>query len=121
MFSFCRPCIGSELYIFHANSCHRDEILVKSGDQLPLNLCIQLKNASKKKCASIPKIYCVLAVRAADRFTDGSGRLAPVQCVPQTHKAEDTLWLSEIYCFSSEPIMRRQIKSIRMWLMMAAF
>ncbi|PKU74431.1 hypothetical protein MA16_Dca003634 [Dendrobium catenatum] len=96
MFSFCRPCIGSELYIFHANSCHRDEILVKSGVQLPLNLCIKLKNASKKKCASITKIYCVLAVRAADRFTNGSGRLAPAQCLPQTHKAEDTLWLSEI-------------------------
>ncbi|XP_028552784.1 uncharacterized protein LOC110101407 isoform X3 [Dendrobium catenatum] len=91
-----RPCIGSELYIFHANSCHRDEILVKSGVQLPLNLCIKLKNASKKKCASITKIYCVLAVRAADRFTNGSGRLAPAQCLPQTHKAEDTLWLSEI-------------------------
>ncbi|KAL0921275.1 hypothetical protein M5K25_008333 [Dendrobium thyrsiflorum] len=91
-----RPCIGSELYIFHANSFHRDEILVRSGVQLPLNLCIQLKNASNKKCASIAKIYCVLAVRAADRFTNGSGRLAPAQCVLQIHKAEDTLWLSEI-------------------------
>ncbi|XP_020587258.1 uncharacterized protein LOC110029347 [Phalaenopsis equestris] len=92
-----RPCIGSELFLFHANSEHKDELLVRTGFQLPLNLCIQVKNATGMKCANIAKIYCVLAVRSSDRFTIGSKRrLDPAQCVVQDHKAEDMLWLSEI-------------------------
>ncbi|KAK8946307.1 hypothetical protein KSP40_PGU004767 [Platanthera guangdongensis] len=86
------PCVGSELFIFHAKSEKRDELFVRPGFQLPLNLCIQLKNAS-----SVAKVYCVLAVRASDRLSNVAGRsFAPAQCTNPAPMADETLWLSEI-------------------------
>lgn len=100
MISFCRPYIGSELFLFHANSEHKDELFVRPGYQLQLNLCIQLRNASSINCASIVRIDCVLAVRESDCFAIGNGRsLGPARCSIQAQKAEDMLMLSEILLF----------------------
>ncbi|PKA66124.1 hypothetical protein AXF42_Ash018414 [Apostasia shenzhenica] len=92
-----RECIGSELFIFNVNSTKRDELFVRSGSQLSLNLCLQLKNASPRACAGISKIYCVLAVRKSDRFVGGDNKSsAQAKNFFQAYKTEEMFILSEI-------------------------
>lgn len=53
------------------------------GFQLSLNLCIQLKNASRVTHVGASKIYIILAVRSSDRVISSGG------------KTDQLWWLSE--------------------------
>ncbi|CAN1225583.1 Integrator complex subunit 7, partial [Linum grandiflorum] len=51
-----RPCLVAELFAFSADATNQDELGVKPGSHLSLNLCIQLKNVPNR----ITKLYCIL-------------------------------------------------------------
>uniref|UniRef100_M0ZUT5 EMB1895 n=1 Tax=Solanum tuberosum TaxID=4113 RepID=M0ZUT5_SOLTU len=58
-----RPPISAELFITNEDGKRIDYISVLSGFQLPLTLCIQLRNILPDQLSQVSKLYCILHSR----------------------------------------------------------
>ncbi|PNS94002.1 hypothetical protein POPTR_018G118800v4 [Populus trichocarpa] len=55
-----RPCIGSELFVFNADTRNSNQLSVLPGFNLSLNLCLQLRNLPPDLPFIVTRSYCVL-------------------------------------------------------------
>lgn len=55
-----RPCIGSELFVFNADTRNSNQLSVLPGFNLSLNLCLQLRNLPPDLPFVVTRSYCVL-------------------------------------------------------------
>ncbi|CAN4123656.1 unnamed protein product [Withania somnifera] len=55
-----RPPISAELFITNEDSKRINDISVLSGFQVPLTVCIQLRNISSRQLSQVSKLYCIL-------------------------------------------------------------
>ncbi|XP_002532144.2 uncharacterized protein LOC8271814 [Ricinus communis] len=60
-----RPCIGSELFAFSADTRNPTELTLLPGFHLSLNLCLQLRNMPSDLIVRMTKLYCVLCSSAS--------------------------------------------------------
>ncbi|KAK4347902.1 hypothetical protein RND71_034241 [Anisodus tanguticus] len=77
-----RPLISAELFITNEDGTRIDEISVLSGFQLPLTLCIQLRNISPAQLSQVSKLYCILHSRTSFQVfsADGNKELPESSC-----------------------------------------
>ncbi|KAG5226031.1 ARM repeat superfamily protein [Salix suchowensis] len=55
-----RPCIGSELFVFNADTRNSNQLSILPGFNLSLNLCLQLRNLPPDLPFGVTRSYCVL-------------------------------------------------------------
>ncbi|KAJ6673293.1 C1ORF73 PROTEIN [Salix viminalis] len=55
-----RPCIGSELFVFNADTRNSNHLSILPGFNLSLNLCLQLRNLPPDLPFGVTRSYCVL-------------------------------------------------------------
>lgn len=73
-----RPPISAELFITNEAGKRIDNISVLSGFQLPLTLCIQLKNISPDQLSRVSKLYCILHSRTSFQiFSESEDKKVP--------------------------------------------
>ncbi|XP_021901581.1 uncharacterized protein LOC110817385 isoform X2 [Carica papaya] len=69
-----RPCIGSELYAFDADTRNSNGLFVISGFHLSLNLCLQLRNIPSEVSSKVTKLYCILYSKPSFRISREDGK-----------------------------------------------
>lgn len=71
---------------------------IKTGFQLSLNLCIQVKNISRVPHLSVCKIYCILSIRSSDRLTS-CGKIEQAQWQFQARETDEMVELFDILLY----------------------
>lgn len=69
---WCRPFIGSKLFVHNKDSSNGVDISVSQGSHLTLNICLQLKNVPPKLLVKSTKLYCILHVPCGQRQAPGN-------------------------------------------------
>ncbi|XP_070052234.1 uncharacterized protein [Nicotiana tomentosiformis] len=73
-----RPPISAELFITNEAGKRIDNISVLSGFQLPLTLCIQLRNILPDQLSRVSKLYCILCSRTSFQvFSESEDKKVP--------------------------------------------
>ncbi|XP_060190815.1 uncharacterized protein LOC132620131 [Lycium barbarum] len=78
-FQFRSP-ISAELFITNEDGKRMDDISVLSGFEIPLTLCIQLRNISPDQLSQVSKLYCILHSRTSFQVFSANG----VKKVPES-------------------------------------
>ncbi|XP_060187935.1 uncharacterized protein LOC132617066 isoform X2 [Lycium barbarum] len=71
-FQFRSP-ISAELFITNEDGKRMDDISVLSGFEIPLTLCIQLRNISPDQLSQVSKLYCILHSRTSFQVFSANG------------------------------------------------
>lgn len=90
-----RPPISAELFITNQDGKRIDDTSVLSGFQLPLILCIQLRNILPDQLSRVSKLYCILHSRTSFQVfsADGDKKVPESSC--QAWKSDHMVGLND--------------------------
>ncbi|XP_010317177.1 uncharacterized protein [Solanum lycopersicum] len=90
-----RPPISAELFITNEDGKRIDDISVFSGFQLPLTLCIQLRNISQDQLSQVSKLYCILHSRTSFQVFSANRDKKVSESICQAWKSDHMVGLND--------------------------
>lgn len=90
-----RPPISAELFITNEDGKRIDSISVLSGFQLPLTLCIQLRNISPDQLSQVSKLYCILHSQTSFQVFSANGDKKVPESSCQAWKSDHMVGLKD--------------------------
>ncbi|XP_060190816.1 uncharacterized protein LOC132620132 [Lycium barbarum] len=93
-FQFRSP-ISAELFITNEDGKRMDDISVLSGFEIPLTLCIQLRNISPDQLSQVSKLYCILHSRTSFQVFSANGDKKVPESSCQAWKSDHMVELND--------------------------